>query len=95
MLVLTLLAAVAIAAFLVMLTLAAVKKWFRQNNGIRNKIQVNVVLKQKLASGNYKTVAGVFDTAAERIVTANAWESEKLDEDLKKLDRVAVIRNLD
>lgn len=92
---LVLLAAVAVGAIIALLSLLTVKKWFRKSSQISNKTEVNIVLKQKLKNGSYKTVGGVFNTQTEQIVTATAWESKKLDEDLAKLDRVSILRNLD
>ncbi len=88
------LAAVAVACVVFMLTFATVKKWFQQNQKITNPDAVNVLLKQRLKSGEYKTIGGVFDTKTENILTATAWQSKKLDENLEQLERVSVLRNL-
>lgn len=88
------LAAVAVVAILVLLTIAVVKKWFRNNNKIQDKEHVNVVLKQRFKSGKYKTVGGVFNPKTEKILDATAWESNDLDEELKALDRVAVLHDV-
>ncbi len=88
------LAAVAIAVVVLMLTFAIVKKWFRSNNTIQDKEHVNVVLKQRLKSGKYKTVGGIFNPKTEKVLNATAWESKELDEDLQALDRVAVLHDV-
>ena len=88
------LAAVAIAVVVLMLTFRTVKKWFRDNNIIQDKEHVNVTLKQRLKSGKYKTIGGIFNPKTEEILKTTAWESKELDEDLQALDRVAVLHDV-
>ena len=88
------LAAVAVACIVFMLTFATVKKWFQQNQKITNPDAVNVLLKQRLKSGKYKTIGCVFDTKTENTPSATAWQSDKLDEKLEQLERVSVLRDL-
>ena len=52
------------------------------------------MFQQKLKSGEYKTIGGIFDTQTENILSATAWQSQKLDDELNKLERVSVLRNL-
>ena len=88
------LAAVTVAYVVFMFKFGMVKKWFNQNQKITNPNAVNVLLKQKLKSGEYKTIGGIFATQTENILSATAWQSQKLDDELNKLERVSVLRNL-
>ena len=89
------LAAAAVAVIVALLSLTVVKKWFRSKTQISNKAEVNIILKQRLETGEYKTIAGVFDTATEDIVEVNAWVSQSIDHELESLDRASIIRDLD
>lgn len=86
------LAAVAIAAVIAWLSFTMVKNWIGANQ-IRDKNYVNVVFKEKLESGSYKTVAGVFNFTRKEISVATAWESKHIDSELEELDRISVIRD--
>jgi len=85
------LGAVAVAAIIAYLTFSMVKKWFRSNE-IIDRDYVNVVLKEHLSTGKFKTVGGVFNFRKNVIITATAWESNSIDSELEELERVSVIR---
>lgn len=87
------LAAIAVATVLIILTINIIKNWFSNNNSIINRHKVNVILKQKLKSGKYKTVGGIFDPVNEKILSATAWESNQLDDELMSMDRVTVLHD--
>ncbi|MBU8901179.1 MAG: hypothetical protein KOO69_00420, partial [Victivallales bacterium] len=77
-----------------LLSFSTVKKWFRSKNKIRNKSEMKIVIKQRLQTGEHKTISGVFDTEKEEIIDANSWESKRIDYELGKLDRASIIRDI-
>lgn len=93
MVALLLLAAAAVTVAVLLLRFVDVKKWFKQNE-ITDRDAVNVVLKEKLAGGKFKTVGGIFNTKTNQILKVNAWESEKIDSTLEEMERVSVLREL-
>lgn len=91
---LLILAAVAVVAYMVILTFGVVKKWFKSNE-IQDKNHVSILFKQGYKDGKYKTVGGVLNRKTNTLATATAWESEKLDSTIGEMPRVSVIRDED
>lgn len=69
------------ALFVVSLALGEVLGWFDDNTTVST--QYGELIKERLANGNYRVVAGVFDKRGVR-TAKNAWETEELDEDLEE-----------
>lgn len=85
------LAAVVVIAIL---TMQMVRDWYKEKNKIKDKHHVNVMLKQRLENGHYKTITGVFDPYEDKIHDAKAFESKKLDDDLASRKDCCVVRDL-
>ena len=81
-------------AVIALLTIQMVRDWYQEKNKIRDKHHVNVMLKQRLSNGNYKTVTGVFDPYEDKIHDAKVFESKKLDDDLASRKRCCVIHDM-
>jgi hypothetical protein len=55
-------------------------QWFQKyRNSIVNKEQVAFTLQEKLASGKYKTVQGIFNPASQQVTDARNIESDQID----------------
>jgi hypothetical protein len=68
------------ALFIGGLALAAVLNWFNDR-----KVTTSGwgdLVKQRMASGNYRVIGGIFDKRGVRTAT-QVWETEELDDDLK------------
>lgn len=72
---------------LVILTIKFVVDWFRKRNQIKQADKDNIAftLQDKIGSGEYKTVQGVFNTRTNEIVEGQTIESEKLDPKMQDL----------
>ena len=92
---LAILAACAIAAVLFILHFADIKKWFRNQYEVDNIETYRVVVKARLKSGQYKTIAGVFNDNTQEIYSQTAWKSDKIDAELQAMDQVSPIFNLE
>ena len=82
------------AAIIAVLTIKMVFDWYKSKNKIKDKHHVNVMLKQELENGNFKTITGVFDPYEDKIHDAKAFESKELDEDLAARSDCCVIRDV-
>jgi len=69
------------ALFVGGLALAVVFDWFEENR--TPTTSHGELIKEKLANGDYRVVAGVFDRRGVR-TAAQAWETDELDDDLKE-----------
>ena len=85
---------VAAVAVIAILTIQIVRDWYKEKNKIKDKNHVNVMLKQRLENGNFKTITGVFDPYEDKIHDAKAFESKKLDDDLAARKRCCVIHDM-
>lgn len=78
------------ALFIVGLALSRVMDWFADNR-IGN--EYGIMMRERLASGNYRVVAGVFDKH-ETMTAVQSWEAEALEGDLDQFfeghDRVKI-----
>jgi hypothetical protein len=55
-------------------------QWFQKyRSSIVNKEQVAFTLQEKLASGQYKTVQGIFNPSTQKVTDARNIESEQID----------------
>lgn len=81
----------ATAAFVVIasLVLQEVINWFqaRQHLCQADSDMIAFTLQEKLASGNFKTVQGVFNIKTSLVVEGRRIESERVDEELAGLHR--------
>ena len=69
------------ALFIVRLALSKILDWFQNNK--TSTSSYGELIKERLASGDYRVVAGIFDKRG--IKTANtSWEADELDDDLKQ-----------
>jgi len=84
----------AVAAVIALLTFKMVLDWYKDKNKIKDKHHVNVMLKQHLSNGNFKTITGVFDPYDDKIHDAKAFESKKLDDDLAARKECCVIHDV-
>ena len=71
--------AAAAGLFLVAVTLSTVFDWLNANKTPLTKY--GVLMKERLASGNYRVVAGIFNSHDVRTAQSQ-WETEQLDETL-------------
>lgn len=94
MLILGLLAAVAIAAILICLTFKIVKNWFKEQQVVVQKNTYNVLMKQNFKSGKHKTIVGIFNDKEQTLISATAWKSDRLDQEIEDMDRVQVLYNV-
>jgi len=92
---LAILAACAIAAVLFILHFGEVKKWFRNQYEVDNIDTYRVLVKARLKSGHYKTIAAVFNDRTKDIYAQTAWKPSELDEELEAMDQVSPIFNLE
>ena len=69
------------ALLVVGLALSDVFGWFEDNTTVST--EYGGLIKERLASGNYKVVAGVFDRH-DNCTAAHEWETDELDEDLRE-----------
>lgn len=94
MIALAILAACAVAAILFLLHFREVKNWFYNQYDVDNVETYRVVVKGRLKSGHYKTIAGVFNDRTQQIYSQTAWKSEKIDAELEAMDQVSPIFDL-
>jgi len=94
---LAILAACAIAVVLFLLHFGDVKKWFKNQYDIPvdNIDTYRVLVKARLKSGKYKTIAGVFNDRTQEIYSQTAWKSDKIDDELAAMDQVTPIFDLE
>ena len=71
----------AILGMIAMLAYESIRDWFSAHKTVTSSH--GELVRQKLASGNYRVVAGVFDRRGTRTAEA-AWETSKLDDELKE-----------
>ncbi len=63
--------------FIITLTWTAISEWFAQNKTVNSTY--GQLIKKKLANGNYKVIAGIFNKSGTR-TAIQAWETDELDE---------------
>jgi len=83
---------IAAAAALVVVVVAIVYwddivDWFQSRNDIKEKDKENIAftIKERMKSGDYKVVQGIFNKRSEDIVEGRAMQTEKLDDELEKV----------
>ena len=92
-LILAALGAVVLGAIIVVVLLnwGRIKEWFVNfftNRGkIKNKNEVAFTLKEKLNSGKYKVVQGIFDKHTNEVVDGAQYEAQSLDSTLANYHR--------
>jgi hypothetical protein len=69
------------ALFVATLALGEVFGWFEENTAVDS--EYGALIKERLANGNYRVVAGIFDKRDVQ-TAVNEWETEELDEDLEE-----------
>lgn len=63
-------------------------QWFQKyRNRIINKEEVAFTLQEKLASGKYKTVQGIFNPASQQVTDARNIESQQIDQRVQDAHR--------
>ena len=65
------------------LSVTAVRNWFREQRTERHIAGAAVLMKEKLANGNYRVCAGLFKDG--EFGATNVWESKSLDPKLAGL----------
>ena len=78
--ILTILAAASVAIIITRLMLSTVLDWFRRNKVINSGY--GALIKQRLATGNYKVVAGVFNKLGVK-TASQTWEANELGDDIE------------
>jgi len=83
---------IAAAAALVVVVVAIVfwddiVNWFQSRNDIKEQDKANIAftIKERMKSGDYKVVQGIFNTKSEEIIEGRAMQTESLDEELEKV----------
>ena len=73
--------------YIIRLGIKEVIKWFRNRSAIKQADKDNIAftLQNKLASGKYKTVQGIFNTRNEVLVEGRVIESEEIDEEIENI----------
>ena len=76
--------ATATVIFVICLFWNKIVEWFRNRNDIKNKDRDNIAftLQQKLDSGNYKTVQGIFNQGSNTMLDSTVIEHEQMDREL-------------
>lgn len=70
-----------VALFILELTWSAIQNWMKTHTSASSS-HVELI-KEKLASGNFRVVAGVFSSSG-KCTAKQAWEADKLDDELRK-----------
>lgn len=60
--------------------------WFQKRNDLKvaDKENIAFTLKQKLETGDYKVIQGIFNQRTEDILEGRAMQSEKLDQEFEE-----------
>ena len=82
---LALLGGVAVIVVLV-LVIETIIDWFKNRNAIKEKDKDNIAftIQEKLKSGKYKTIQGIFNAREETLEDAVVYESEDIDKELRE-----------
>jgi len=74
---------------IIILTIAEVFSWFRSKSALvtSDKNNVPFTLMDKLSSGDYGVIQGVFNKDTEKVLDARKYKAEQLDEQLKQAHR--------
>ena len=61
-------------------------KWFRSRNNIKEADRANVAftIKERLATGEFKLVQGIFNTRTERVVDGHVMQAKQLEARLER-----------
>ena len=80
-------AAASIAVMVVVIvTWAEIIDWFQSRNDIKEKDKENIAftIKERLKSGDFKIVQGIFNKRTDDIVDGRAMQTKELDKELAK-----------
>ena len=80
-------AGVAIAAIIAVLTYDEILSWFQPRTHLLEKDRtiVGYTIMKYLQNGNYETVQGIFDTDSQQVLEARSIESKQVDYELKQM----------
>jgi len=80
-------AGLAILAVIAILTFQAIVSWFRARTDLKLQDKDNIAfsLQEKLKTGKYKTVHGIFNSQTEELLDYNSVESNDIDEELRDI----------
>ncbi|HYO71811.1 MAG TPA: hypothetical protein VEU33_37615 [Archangium sp.] len=62
-------------------------KWFRSRNDIKTADKDNIAftIKQKMSSGNYRVVQGIFNKETDQLVDGQVMQTNKVDDKLNEV----------
>jgi hypothetical protein len=79
------LAGIAVAAVISLLTYEEILSWFKPRLSASEKNIIGYSIMKHLDNGNYNTVQGIFDTDSQQILDSRTIESKEVDYELEKL----------